>query len=384
MVSKIFVSSTIENLKPERELVREAIEKFGFAPLMAEHDFASQPDSPRTACLEGVNQADIYLGILGPSYGFINPATGVSATEEEFNLAQELRKPMLWFVKSGERDARQEDFCRRISDYNTGVLRKEFAERHQLALAVTHALREMETRSLADLRGPTDAAPLLAAVMRQTGERSESPRVIVAAIPQSTSRGVDILTLDTDEFEEEISQRLLFGSGRLFDRRQLAVMKETLPDAVRFEQAPADYGPSRCLVIAPSLAMAAALPAVAERSGMHDYFAHFIIDSRIVDQAVRTLAHLASSIYEKYAAETPFFLNAAIADPQNHYFGVPRKVSSITHPIGRRELPGLLMASKEPLRVGTADDSEAVPGRLVAYLQRHFETAGLSFRPEGQ
>lgn len=84
----VFISSVSEGYQHIRQVAREAIERAGGRPIGIE-DFSAKDKSSRNACLDGVRDCDVYLGIFGARYGFITPS-GRSATEEEFDEAVQL------------------------------------------------------------------------------------------------------------------------------------------------------------------------------------------------------------------------------------------------------------------------------------------------------
>jgi len=62
---------------------------------------------------------DVLLLIIGPRYG-AQQAGGVSATEEEFNEARRLGKPILVLRQRGDLEAEQEEFLRGRSGRGLG------------------------------------------------------------------------------------------------------------------------------------------------------------------------------------------------------------------------------------------------------------------------
>ena len=83
----VFISSTIGELAEEREAVASAIRRMKCNPLRVE-EHPEWPESPLQVCEKLVQQADIYLGILGREWGSEIPGEGISITEWEFGQAQ--------------------------------------------------------------------------------------------------------------------------------------------------------------------------------------------------------------------------------------------------------------------------------------------------------
>lgn len=93
----VFMSSTSRDLKEHRAAVREALLDAGYHPVdMA--DFGARTEGARTACLDEVGEADLFLGIYAWRYGFVPEGTPTSITEQEFDEARRLGKPCFCFV----------------------------------------------------------------------------------------------------------------------------------------------------------------------------------------------------------------------------------------------------------------------------------------------
>ncbi|HSL27100.1 MAG TPA: DUF4062 domain-containing protein [Acidimicrobiia bacterium] len=100
---RVFVSSTIQELAPERALVRNAIASMRLSPILFE--MGARPHPPRDLYRAYLAQSDIFVGIYWQSYGWIAPTMEISGLEDEFQLAA--NKPRLIYVKEPAPD-RQE------------------------------------------------------------------------------------------------------------------------------------------------------------------------------------------------------------------------------------------------------------------------------------
>jgi len=65
---QIFISSTIDDMKPERLAVREAIEELKLKPVFAE-ELGARSETPRKVTLSLVRQSDMYIGLFWQRYG---------------------------------------------------------------------------------------------------------------------------------------------------------------------------------------------------------------------------------------------------------------------------------------------------------------------------
>jgi Domain of unknown function (DUF4062) len=161
---RVFISSVTARLRDARDGLAAVLAVVDpFVPLRFE-DFVAPDRAPRVACLEAVRQCDVYVLLLGPTYGEPWPDSGLAPTEEEFQLARRLGKPTLVFVLStDERDEpAQADFKARVEHYVNGRFRASFTDTQSLNVAVLAALREVQVDA-APLRWQhlAEAAPIL-------------------------------------------------------------------------------------------------------------------------------------------------------------------------------------------------------------------------------
>jgi len=105
------ISSTEKDLKPHRDSVIRACIRMRMLPIAMEFNTAqADPNSnPISVSLQMVEDADVYIGILGMRYGSIidepqlNPER-LSVTELEYRQAVKLGKPRLIFVMSDDHE----------------------------------------------------------------------------------------------------------------------------------------------------------------------------------------------------------------------------------------------------------------------------------------
>ena len=90
----IFISSTYEDLKEERQaLVGVALEN-NFIPVGMEQ-FHAAPTSQWNVITKMIDECDFYLLVIGGRYGSIDEETGISYTEKEYNYAKIKGLPVL-------------------------------------------------------------------------------------------------------------------------------------------------------------------------------------------------------------------------------------------------------------------------------------------------
>jgi O-acetyl-ADP-ribose deacetylase (regulator of RNase III) len=95
----VFVSSTYKDLVDHRASVKDQVMRRDML-FRGMETFGADPNrvTPATKIVEEVRKADVYLGIFGVRYGYIDSATGLSMTELEFNEAIASGKRMVLYV----------------------------------------------------------------------------------------------------------------------------------------------------------------------------------------------------------------------------------------------------------------------------------------------
>jgi hypothetical protein len=142
---KVFISSVTYLLKDEREALPDFLDLLGHEGLRFEQ-FTAQDRSSRQACLAGVDEADVYVLLLGPKYGDPFPDTGLSPTAEEFTRARRRGIPVLVFNKTVDEpdDPAQVEFKTKVGHYVNGRLWHSFTDPLSCNQAVGEALRQLK------------------------------------------------------------------------------------------------------------------------------------------------------------------------------------------------------------------------------------------------
>jgi predicted ATPase len=109
---RVFVSSTLGELAPERRAVSRAISALRLTPVLFE--LGARPHPPRDLYRAYLEQSDVFIGLYWERYGEIAPGTQVSGLEEEFELSAAM--PRLLYVKAPApgREPRLTDLMARI------------------------------------------------------------------------------------------------------------------------------------------------------------------------------------------------------------------------------------------------------------------------------
>ena len=104
-VLKVFISST-SDMKEYRDVIRERVFALGMYPDMYEM-WGQGNDYPRDMCCKHVLESDIFICILGPNYGFVEPIWDKSMTEIEYRIASNAGIPILIYIRDSRKFAQK-------------------------------------------------------------------------------------------------------------------------------------------------------------------------------------------------------------------------------------------------------------------------------------
>src|SRR5438067_6454178 len=93
---RVFVSSTLDELAPERVAAREAITQLRLTPVLFES--GARPYPPRELYRSYLAQSDIFIGLYWQRYGWVAPDMTISGLEDEYHLSG--GKPRLIYLKT--------------------------------------------------------------------------------------------------------------------------------------------------------------------------------------------------------------------------------------------------------------------------------------------
>lgn len=141
---KIFLSSTIEDLREQRAAVEEELTLTEIFEAMRVEKMPALQEPSRSVCLEGVRESDAVVLIIGHRYGFTpekNNPEGLSVTHLEFREAKRLGKPIFAYLADKlPSDDRIAKFTQEVSDFDEGLFRKTWGSVEELKLEVRRSL----------------------------------------------------------------------------------------------------------------------------------------------------------------------------------------------------------------------------------------------------
>lgn len=221
MKYRIFISSVQREFATERKLLADYIRKDAilgrFFDVFLFEDVPAQERSAASVYLSEVDECDIYLCLLGKTYGNTD-RRGVSATEREYERAEAKQKDRLCFVRGvdGERDRKEAAFVARVNAERT---RKSFRSWDELRVSVYAALANyLEQKGLINVL-PFDSAKtagvqlkdLSAGKMRAFIRDAREKRDYQLPVNASATNLLTALELVDDEGRIANSAALLFG-----------------------------------------------------------------------------------------------------------------------------------------------------------------------------
>ncbi|MGY1663374.1 ATP-binding protein [Geodermatophilus sp. SYSU D00705] len=320
------MSSTLEELAPERRTARAAIEGLRLTPVMFE--LGARPHPPRELYRAYLAQSDVFVGVYWQRYGWVAPGETVSGLEDEYALSGD--RPKLIYVKAPapDREARLDELLQRIraddrASYKAFTDSADLAELlgDDLAVMLTERFTAQEQVSSPGLRPATLPVPLT----RMIGRDADRDGVVA-------------------RFRDGARLVTLTGPGGIGKTRLAldvaAALERDLVDGVWFVDLAAETEPSRVLgAIASALGVRAS-----GRRPLHDVLADRLTGRRAL-LLLDNLEHLLS------AATDVGRLLAAV--PDLDVLATSRTVLRLR---GEQEWP------LAPLAVPTAEDSTRASG----------------------
>ncbi len=137
---RVFLSSRMEELAPERAAVRAALEAEGVLAWAFEADAGARPGSARQTYLEELAVSDVYVGIFWKGYG--------AYTVDEFDAAGASELPRLVYEKtteSADREPKLQAFLDEVGDVERGATIRRFATPSELGELVAGDIRRLRS-----------------------------------------------------------------------------------------------------------------------------------------------------------------------------------------------------------------------------------------------
>ncbi|HVG97222.1 MAG TPA: DUF4062 domain-containing protein, partial [Chloroflexota bacterium] len=157
---RVFVSSTLQELAPERTAARESIERLRLAPVLFE--LSARPHPPQDLYRAYLAQSDVFVGIYWQRYGWVAPGEDVSGLEDEYQLAAgrpDLPKLIYLKAPAPEREPALKKLLERIKADDAASY-KTFGTPEELRELLENDLAVLLTERFAAARSGAAAPPL--------------------------------------------------------------------------------------------------------------------------------------------------------------------------------------------------------------------------------
>ncbi len=145
---RVFVSSRMQELAPEREAIKAALKDLQVEAWVFERDAGARPQTIRETYLEEVEAADLYIGVFWKGYG--------AYTVEEYEHARMLGMDCLIYEKRDEitsqRDSALQAFLDSLSDVASGLTIRWFNTPYGLGEFVKEDVAAWQARSIRDAK----------------------------------------------------------------------------------------------------------------------------------------------------------------------------------------------------------------------------------------
>lgn len=99
----VFLSSTFEDMKEYRKAIIDRIIKRRMVPICMEN-WGANTNKVTSVITDEVKKADIYLGIFGARYGYVDEKSNMSMTEIEYREALASNKPILVYIAKNAKE----------------------------------------------------------------------------------------------------------------------------------------------------------------------------------------------------------------------------------------------------------------------------------------
>jgi hypothetical protein len=375
-MADVFISSIQAGFEDVRAAARAGVETYGHRAVMAETSGAAAT-SPQRALLDRVSSSDVLLLLVGPRYG-VHQASGLSATEEEFDEARRHGKPILILVQEGERESEQEEFLARTTGgWEGGIFRDTFRDGSDVGLAVVRALRNLNERGARAELEPAAAARAqdLASGGRREGYRHGGSTARIVLVPLLGHRLLNARMLEDGELPDEISGAA--RAARLVPQSS-GITSHVSADGIRLDVGERHLGLTLVIGANGEIVAEASVSGDDQNSGSMR-----IIPERL-QQAIRGAIDFAESVWQRIDPRgevQELAVTIAIPDAQQKRWGRGRGGTSISMG-GMFSMPPTAVSPQPPRIVRRADLArDETTEDLVAEMRRVFVDGGAVDEP---
>ncbi|HWM54301.1 MAG TPA: DUF4062 domain-containing protein [Solirubrobacterales bacterium] len=362
-VDAVFISSAIGGFEAVREAAATAVAASGMYPVRSE-ELSAAPASSQRALLDQVGAAEFYLLLLGTRYGETSVGA-TSPTEDEYNEATRLGKPILVLVQETELEPRQREFLERIrGNWGEGVFYGRFADAGDVGAKVTEALARQRVGITEDGPAAQERAMALATADDRSGW-SDPACVRIAFAPLRQTTLLDAMALDDGDLADDLIAALRSGGAI---PQSVGISAEVSAGGVRLGPGPQQLGPDAKVDADGGISISASVAAEGMLGGMQ-------IDPIRLGFFLIEAGRSAQLIWDRIDTRSEVgrvAVTVAVLDAQHLAYGD----SSGSVSMGG-SVPPTVIAPNPPTLVPKAQlDQEALSRQLQASIKRVFADAG--------
>ena len=202
---QVFISSTYVDLREERNKAMNAVLMADCIPTGMEL-FAAQDEEQFNVIKSIIDLCDYYVLILGSRYGSINPKTGISYTEMEYNYAIEKGIPVLAFA---------------LSNYDKVDEEKKDLLEESKARFVLFRKKVMDSRMCSEFNHPDDLMSKIIVSLFNAKSQYDRPGWIRGDGPDQTELLNENYKLkkENEELKEKIKNGVIEGNYSFLDEK---------------------------------------------------------------------------------------------------------------------------------------------------------------------
>lgn len=145
---RIFISSSMQELAPERMTIRTALSQLNLEGWIFETDAGARPQGIQQTYRQQIDDSDLYIGVVWRKFG--------EYTIDEFEYAKGKQKDCLIFEKradiEGQRDQKLEEFLAEIGKVEGEITVRRFNSLEELSEGVKEDVARWQAQKIRELR----------------------------------------------------------------------------------------------------------------------------------------------------------------------------------------------------------------------------------------
>lgn len=363
-VEAVFISSVVGGFEDVREAAATAVAELGLHPLRSEQ-LSADPVSSRRALLDRVAEAEYYLLLIGSRYGDAM-AGEFAPTEDEYNEAVRLSKPILVLVQETELEPLQREFLERIrGSWGEGVFYGTFTSAADVGAKVVAALTRQRAVVAEDAPSAQARALELAAGDQRSGW-SQGLGARVAFVPLQQTTLLDAVALEEPTLPNDLIGALR-GAGAI--SQSVGIREEVTAAGIKLLPSQQHEQPLATIEADGAITVSGSVAADGMLGGM-------VIDPGRLEELLANAGTAAKLIWDRIDTRGEVRQAAVVLAILNAEYVAYGASSSGSVSMGG-SIPGTLLVPDPPPVVPRGQlDQQAITHQILAVTKRVFADAG--------